>query len=174
MKLDDDDFQLFGLPRRHALELDALDARWRQLQAATHPDKFVAEGAAAQRVAMQWAVRLNEAYRRLKDPLTRAAYLCELQGVAIDAERNTAMPSAFLMQQMQWREALDAATSGDDVQALDEQVLAAEAALLARAARRLDVEHDIAAAAADVRALMFLRRFRHDVSRRQDMLDIER
>ena len=56
---------------------------------------------------MQWAVRVNEAYQRLKDPLKRAAYLCELDGAPIDAENNTAMPADFLMQQMEWREALD-------------------------------------------------------------------
>ena len=69
MKLDDDDFALFGLPRRFALDRAGLDARWRELQAEVHPDRFAAEGAAAQRVAMQWAVRVNEAYRRLKDAL---------------------------------------------------------------------------------------------------------
>ena len=66
-----------------------------------------AEGTASQRVAMQWAVRVNEAYQRLKDPLRRAAYLCELRGAPIDAETNTAMPADFLLQQMQWREALE-------------------------------------------------------------------
>ena len=74
-----------------------------------HPDRFAGEGAAAQRIAMQWAVRVNEAYQRLKDPLKRAAYLCELRGAPIEAESNTAMPAAFLMQQMAWREALDEA-----------------------------------------------------------------
>ena len=59
---------------------------------------------------MQWSVRINEAYQRLKDPLRRAAYLCELGGASIQAENNTAMPTAFLMQQMSWREALDEAT----------------------------------------------------------------
>ena len=58
MKLDDDDFTLFGLSARHALDRSALDARWRQLQAEVHPDRFAVEGAAAQRVAMQWAVDL--------------------------------------------------------------------------------------------------------------------
>ena len=58
---------------------------------------------------MQWAVRVNEAYQRLKDPLKRAAYLCERRGAPIDAESNTAMPRDFLMQQMAWREALDEA-----------------------------------------------------------------
>ena len=71
MKLDDDDFTLFGLPPRFGLDRAALDARWRVLQAEVHPDRFAADGASAQRVAMQWAVRVNGAYRRLKDPLAR-------------------------------------------------------------------------------------------------------
>jgi molecular chaperone HscB len=61
MKLTDDDFSLFGLPPRQLLDRAALDARRRDLQAATHPDRFAADGAAAQRVAMQWSVRVNEA-----------------------------------------------------------------------------------------------------------------
>ena len=75
MKLDSDDFELFGVPRRFAQERAQLDTRWRALQAEVHPDRFAVEGQAAQRVAMQWAVRVNEAYQRLKDPLKRAAYL---------------------------------------------------------------------------------------------------
>ena len=89
MKLDDDDFTLFGLPRRFALDGAELDAALaRRCRPRCIPDRFAAEGAAAQRVAMQWAVRVNEAYRRLKDPLTRAAYLCELRR-APDRRRTT-------------------------------------------------------------------------------------
>src|SRR5213592_2986294 len=113
------DFELFDTAPRFTQDRAALDARWRALQAEVHPDRFAAEGAAAQRIAMQWAVRVNEAYQRLKDPVARAAYLCEMRGVAIDAERNTAMPAAFLMQQMQWREALDDANGAAEVQRLD-------------------------------------------------------
>ena len=70
-----------------------LDARWRALQAQVHPDRFAAEGAAAQRVAMQWAVRVNEAYRRLKDPL-RARRLPVRTARRADRRRdNTAMPA---------------------------------------------------------------------------------
>lgn len=174
MKLSDDDFTLFGLPRRQAQDRAALDARWRQLQAEVHPDRFAAEGAAAQRVAMQWAVRVNEAHARLKDPLSRAAYLCELRGAPIAAENNTAMPPAFLMQQMQWREALDDAADLAAVEALAVEVAASERHLLADLQRRLDDEGDAAAAAADVRALMFVRRFRDDIERRLDVLDTTR
>ncbi|MBE0547108.1 MAG: Fe-S protein assembly co-chaperone HscB [Rubrivivax sp.] len=171
MKLDDDDFTLFGLPERHALDRADLDARWRQLQAEVHPDRFAGDGAAAQRIAMQWAVRVNEAYQRLKDPLKRAAYLCARRGAAIEAENNTAMPTAFLMQQMQWREALEEAAGAAAVERLEAEVAATELGMLAEVARLLDVAGDAQAAAAEVRALMFVNRFRQDIERRLDTLD---
>lgn len=171
MNLGDDDFTIFGVPQRFAQTRADLDQRWRQLQAEVHPDKFASEGAGAQRLAMQWAVRVNEAYARLKDPLSRASYLCELRGAAIDAERNTAMPPAFLMQQMEWREALDDAKDAPAVERIDEQIADAERALLASVETKLDKQGDAPAAAADVRALMFVRRFRQDVERRLEALD---
>lgn len=171
MKLDDDDFALFGLPRRFAVDRAGLDARWRALQSEVHPDRFAAQGDAAQRLAMQWAVRVNEAHARLKDPLRRGAYLCELAGVPIDAERNTAMPPAFLMQQMQWRESLDDAAGLADVEALDAEVARSERELLASLAHSLDDASDAAAAAAQVRALMFVRRFRSDIDRRLEAFE---
>ena len=166
MKLDDDDFTLFGLPRRHAIDRTELDQRWRALQAQVHPDRFAAQGEAAQRVAMQWAVRVNEAYQRLKDPIARGAYLCELAGAPVDADRNTAMPASFLVQQMAWREALDEAADPAAVQALDDEVAATEAELRAALAASLDERGDAQAAAGHVRALMFVRRFRDDLDRR--------
>ncbi|MFO1328623.1 MAG: Fe-S protein assembly co-chaperone HscB [Rubrivivax sp.] len=171
MKIDDDDFTLFGLPRRHALDRAELDRRWRALQGEVHPDRFAAQGDAAQRVAMQWAVRVNEAYVRLKDPLARGAYLCQLAGVPVEAENNTAMPQDFLMQQMDWREALDDASDVAAVQALDDAVAAAERSRLAVLADALDTHGDARAAAAQVRALMFVRRFRQDIERRLDAIE---
>src|SRR5881394_3906254 len=122
MKLSSDDFELFGVPRRFEQDRAVLDARWRALQAEVHPDRFAAEGAAAQRVAMQWAVRVNEAYQRLKDPLKRAAYLCELYGTKVDLENNTAMPPQFLMQQMEWRESLAEAKTLAQIEAIADEV----------------------------------------------------
>jgi molecular chaperone HscB len=170
MNLDSDDFELFALPRRFALNRAVLDERRRSLQAQTHPDKFADQGAAAQRIALQWAVRVNEAYERLKDPLRRAAYLCELQGQRIDAETNTAMPAVFLMQQMELREALDDAHSVAQVQALQLSLQAQREAALAGLQTLLDVQGDAAAAAREVRALMFLERFAHDIDGRLEAL----
>ncbi len=170
MNLGDSDFQLFGLPERFAQDRAAIDARWKELQRQVHPDRFASQGAAAQRVAMQWSVRINEAYQRLKDPLRRAAYLCELRGAPIEAENNTAMPAQFLMEQMEWREALDEADSAAQLDALQDQLSRARQELLAAIEQALDDTRDTLAAAQQVRALMFVERFAHDVEARFDQL----
>jgi molecular chaperone HscB len=170
VKLSDDDFTLLGLPPHQALERAALDEQRRRLQAEVHPDRFAGDGAAAQRLAMQWALRVNQAWQRLKNPLTRAAYLCELRGVPIEAENNTAMPRDFLLQQMAWREALDDADGLGAVESLDADVAAQERALHTRLVQQLDVQADAHAAAATVRALMFVSRFREELARRLDTL----
>lgn len=170
MNLSSNDFDLFGLAPRFTLDRAELDLRRRQLQAEVHPDRFAADGAAAQRVAMQWAVRVNEAYVRLRDPINRAAYLCELKGAAIGAEDNTAMPTSFLMQQMEWREALDEAADLPAVAALAGQVETHQREALALLQRTLDEQHDYAAGAQQVRALMFVERFAHDVDQRLEAL----
>lgn len=171
MNLQSDDFVLFGLPQRFAQEPQAIDQRWKDLQRQVHPDKFAAQGATAQRLAMQWSVRINEAYRRLKDPLARAAYLCELGGVALQAHSNTAMPAEFLLQQMQWREALDEANSTQALEALRDNVLQVQRARLDRCAEHLDGGRDFAAAALDVRSLMFIDKFLRDLDARFEQLD---
>ena len=170
MNLQSDDFELFGVPVQFAQDRAQIDARWKELQREAHPDRFAAQGNAAQRVAMQWSVRINEAYQRLKDPLKRAIYLCELNGVSIGAEDNTAMPPAFLMQQMEWRESLDDADSEAALDDLDDMVQDARKQSLARVARLIDEEKNYAAAAQEIRALMFIARFAHDVDMKHEQL----
>ena len=171
MNLQSDDFDLFGLTRSFAQDRAALDAAWKALQRQAHPDKFAAQGAAAQRLAMRWSVRINEAYQRLKDPVRRAAYLCELAGFPIAAHQNTAMPAAFLLQQMEWHEALEDADSAQALETLADQVRAQQTELLAACAQHIDADHDYPAAVATVRALMFVDKFGQDVRARQHALD---
>lgn len=166
--LQDDDFTLFGLTAGFALDRALLDERWKALQRQAHPDRFAAQGTAAQRVAMQWSVRINEAYQRLKDPLKRAAYWCELEGAPIQAHSNTAMPAAFLMQQMEWREALEEADDEAGIEALLAQTRAARDEMLAGLERLIDKQRDAAAAAQQVRALMFVERFADELHARLD------
>jgi molecular chaperone HscB len=170
VNLSDDDFTLFGLPQHFTLDRNELDERWRALQAKAHPDRFAAEGTASQRIAMQWAVRINEAHQRLKDPLKRARLLCELRGVPLNMESNTAMPGAFLMQQMAWREALEDSDGVAEVRALDDAVAAQERRMVEQLRVLLDERGDTEAAAQQVRALMFVARFREDIDHRLEAL----
>ena len=171
LNLQSTDFELFDLPVQFAQDRAGLDARWKELQREAHPDKFAAQGASAQRLAMQWSVRINEAYQRLKDPLKRATYLCELNGAPIQAENNTAMPAQFLMQQMEWREALEEAKSVEDLERIAAQTRASQRAQMASIEQALDVQKDFAEAARQVRSLMFIERFASEVDARIDQLE---
>jgi len=172
VNLQSNDFELFGLAQTYAQDKTQVDARWKDLQRQAHPDKFADQGAAAQRIAMQWSVRINEAYQRLKDPLKRAAYLCELHGAPVNAENNTAMPPAFLMQQMAWREALDDAESAEDLEQISQQVQQASRDVLQKIEQLIDQQQAFADAVGQVRALMFVERFAADVDKRLDQLEL--
>ena len=158
------------MPVRFAQDSAVLDARWKELQREAHPDKFAAQGAAAQRLAMQWSVRINEAYRRLKDPLKRTTYLCEMHGAPINAETNTAMPADFLMQQMEWRETLDEAKTLEGIEEISLQLNKNMREQLSKLEQLIDEQKDFAAAARQVRSLMFTERFASEIDARIDRL----
>jgi molecular chaperone HscB len=116
---------------------------------------------------MQWAARANEALHTLRSPTRRAAYVCELNGVPIEAESNTAMPPAFLMQQLEWREALDEARGAQTpapLAALARQIDAARRSIHADLADALDGQRDFARAAALVRQLMFIDKLHDEIA----------
>ena len=170
MNLQSTDFELFRVPMQFEQDRAVLDSRWKELQREAHPDKFAAQGPAAQRIAMQWSVRINEAYQRLKDPLRRASYLCELHGAPIQAEKNTAMPTDFLLQQMQWREALEDAKTVQDLEEIALKSNNSGRERLSKIEQMIDINKDFMAAAQQVRSLMFIERFSSEVDDRLDQL----
>jgi len=119
---------------------------------------------------MQWSVRINEAYQRLKDPIRRASYICELHGSAVNAENNTAMPPEFLLQQMEWREALDEVDDVASLEKLQAEVEAGRTRALSSLDWLIDEKGDYPAAVQQVRALMFIERFAQDVEAKFDQL----
>jgi molecular chaperone HscB len=158
-------FELFNLPARFDIDAGALDTAYRDVQGRVHPDRFVNATDAERRVAMQWATRANEAYQTLKNPMKRAQYLCELNGVDLKTESNTAMPMDFLMQQMEWREELGDARASKDagaLDALDAQLKRERKGRLEAIGKQLDAG-DFEQAAQGVRALMFLDKFGDEV-----------
>ena len=108
-------FAIFNLPTTYAVDNAALSARYRDLQAAVHPDRFVNATNAEKRIAMERAVEANEAFTTLKDPVRRAMHLLFLAGIDGMDEKNTSMPFDFLAEQIEWREALaDAKLKADE------------------------------------------------------------
>ncbi len=169
-----DFFRLFGLAAQYRIDGMQLDHHYRTLQAQVHPDKFAHLSEAERRVSMQWATRVNEAYQTLSDPLRRARYLLSLHGVDTQEETNTAMPAEFLMQQMEWREAIGEAREAHDEALLNdlESRLRHEMHELEQAlAAHMDVEHDYAAAAEAVRKLKFLEKLAQEIISALDSLE---
>lgn len=161
-----DHFSLFQLPARFAIDAEALLRSYRQVQQQVHPDRFATAGEAQRRVALQWAARANEAFQTLQSPSRRAAYLCEMNGVAIDAQTNTAMAPAFLDDQLAWREALaDAQAESDSarLQRLRDEVGSRRDAILSGIGRAIDELGQYDRAATLVRELMFVEKFQQDV-----------
>lgn len=172
MNLSTDDFTLFGLPQRFALDRAAVDERWRALQARMHPDNLASASAAEQQAATQWAVRINEARDRLKSPMQRAFLLCELRGVPMDAQSGrSAVPMAFLMRQMSWRETLEEARDAAAVERLDAEVAAQERETLEALRVLLDEGNDAAAAAQQAWVLSYVTRLREAINERLEALD---
>jgi molecular chaperone HscB len=161
----DDHFSLFGLPARFDLDAQALESAWRTVAAQVHPDRFATASPAERRVAMQWAARANEAYRQLRDPLLRARYLCEQAGVDLQTESNTSMDTAFLMQQMTWREMMDDARNDAGVLAeLRTELEDARQQMRVALTRLLDEQRDYAAAGLKVREWMFVEKLAQELA----------
>jgi len=159
-------FQLFDLPVQFDLDLDQLNQRYRKVQSEVHPDRFAAASAAERLKSMQLATLANEAYQTLKQPTARARYLLQLQGIDTQEESNTAMPTDFLMLQMEWREALEEAVDNSDIAALDKLLL--EMRKTARQLeqtlqQQLDHERALQQAAGTVRKLSFIDKAQADV-----------
>src|SRR5260363_320726 len=94
MSLPENYFKLFNLAEQYPLDQKALDAAYHTVLAHTHPDHFAAAGEAQKRAALQ------------------------LRGIEFEAENNTAIDRAFLVQQMEWREYLEQAAASKDAPAL--------------------------------------------------------
>ena len=168
-------FELFNLPVAFAIDSAALDRAYREVQREVHPDRFTIASDAEKRLAAQWSTRANEAYQTLKSPLNRGRYLLKIHGIDTEEESNTAMPVDFLMQQMEWREAVvDARRGRDEVRldALAAQHRADETRLFALLADELATPPGMAAARLTVRKLRFLEKLGEEIDDAFESVDV--
>ena len=156
----DDYFRFFGLDQQFNLDLPALDQAYLAVQKEVHPDRHARGSESEQRIAMQMATLANTAYQTLKNPIQRGLYLCQLHGVDAKLETNTAMPAAFLMKQMEWRENLD--DQAEDLAALEalmEEVETSKQDTLLEIRQALDQARNYVRAAELLRGLLFIDKF---------------
>ena len=168
-------FELLGLPVTFAVDANALDSAYRELQSRVHPDRYASASEAERRVAMQWATKANEAYRTLRNPVDRARYLLSLKGYDTEEESNTSMPPDFLMQQMEWRESVEEGRARRDagvLEGLRKEIEASRAEMHALLARALGGERNYDAGCSLVRKLRFLDKIEGEIDDAlEDMLE---
>lgn len=168
--LSDSDFELFGLNCTFALDKQALTKAYLQLQSEMHPDRFANGTDAEKRMAVQWATRINEAYKRLQNPIERAIYWCELHGQSPRSQQST-LPTSLLIQQMDWRERLDEATDMETVEALHNEVMRYKNEMLDEVANAIDSHRDVYRSTIICQALMFIEKIESDLNKRLEKLE---
>ncbi len=169
-----DYFELFSLPEQFAVDTKLLEANFRKIQSASHPDRFVNANATDKLASMQLATLSNEAYSTLKNAALRAKYLLEKQGIDAVADTNTALPLDFLMEQMEWREQLEDAKAAKDIAAMDKllsQLRAESKALEHELSSLIDDKRDYITATEATRKLIFIDKVCSDIQQAIEYLD---
>lgn len=167
-------FSLFKLPQQFDIDIKLLETNYRKIQSESHPDRFVGAGVSEKLASMQQATLANEAYDTLKNPASRAKYLLEQQGINAIADTNTALPTDFLASQMEWREAIDDASTAKDIPVLENlyRGLSNESKVMqAKLAHLLDNEKDYATATNETRKLIFMNKVCADIQQAIAHLD---
>ncbi len=107
-------FELFGLPVSFEIDARALHDAQRRLQSQFHPDRVAGGSDQQKRLAVQQASWINEAYQTLQDPVKRARYMLGLKGLDMNDEHETTGDTAFLMEQIELREEMEQCQSCQD------------------------------------------------------------
>ena len=166
-------FSLFNLAQQFDIDLKMLENNYRKLQFESHPDRFVTASSAEKLTSMQTATLTNEAYLTLKSPGLRGAYLLGLSGIVAIDEKNNQMPADFLMQQIEWREAVEDAENARDIVALENllDTIGAVAKTLQSTLSNQFKNNALAEATNSTRKLIFMDKVRADILKSIEKLD---
>ena len=159
-------FTLFQLEPAFDIDAENLEQTYRALAARFHPDKFASASAFEQKQAVMMSSAINDAYRTLKNPIDRAAYLLKTLGIDADAPEHTSFAPEFLMQQMEWRETLMEARAESDLKTLENlnDEIRAEQEKLFCDLKQSFARQDYDTAAQQVRQGRFLDKLRNEIS----------
>lgn len=133
-----DPFETLGLAPVFELDPATLERRHRELSRALHPDRYAGRPSSERQQALGRAIEVNEAFRKLRDPVHRAEVLLARHGRPVVEGGGTPADPALLMTVMERREALGDARRGRDlgaVRALTRSVREREQRVLAEMAK---------------------------------------
>ncbi len=105
-----DCFELFGIEPKLSLDLFELEQRFYELSRKVHPDRFLRATPAERERSLELSAHLNDAYRVLRNPITRAEYLLKLQGIEAGDSRQA--PPELLEEVFALNEALEEVRGG--------------------------------------------------------------
>ena len=163
-------FEMFGLVPRFNIDLNSLERTFRQLQSEAHPDKHASNTQTEQRIALQQSTLINDGYQTLRNPTSRAQFLINLSG---KTEAAQALSNAFLIAQMEWREAIEEATACSDLivlEALAKRLKHKVAIQVNELAVAIDERGDFASAELRVNELRFYEKLRHEIGEAIDKI----
>ena len=118
-------FQLFGLHESYDINPTELESNFKNLQKMIHPDLFSNKSAEEQAVSAKVSTILNVAHNKLKNPITRAAYLVKLRTGkdVLGEDNNYKVPMEMLMEVMELRERLSDSKSKEEKEKIREEVM---------------------------------------------------
>ena len=104
-----DYFSFLGLPRRLNVDMSLLEQRFRELSRQYHPDYFYNATQKERLESLERSSFLNDAYRTLRNPVSRIEYLLGLEGLAVTkpGEGSPKVPPALLEEVFALNEELD-------------------------------------------------------------------
>jgi len=111
-------FDSLGIEPRYDLDLVAAAQRHRDLSRTLHPDRFVGRPASERRLALSKSIEVNEAWRKLRDPVSRAEALLAHHGIACGEDADAKAGPDLLMEMMEHREALAEARANRNAEQL--------------------------------------------------------
>jgi molecular chaperone HscB len=125
-----DYFLMFEMPRKLWIEMSSLEQKFLQLSWKLHPDNFVNASPEEREISLKRSSELNDAYRTLRDPVTRVEYLLAIEGMRKDGETKQQAPPELLEEVFELNESLDelreAKASGGDTASLKQRLDTAE------------------------------------------------
>lgn len=169
-------FELFKFSPAFDIDTAVLAERYRELQQAVHPDKFAHDTEQQKLLSVQRTAQVNDGYQTLKDPIRRAEHLLSLRGIDLSHETTTVKDTVFLMQQMEWREALEDIRHSTDPQESIDELYQSFAEYRAKLTHMLTAQlnsskdEDALLAADQVRKLKFMAKLHDELTRIEDAL----